>query len=217
MPGVLRLFEPVQFCAVPLSVIGISCSATPSRNSGKARAYGSSAESCSNLGLIGYFKYAGFLVSGMNEMFSAAFVIPHIALPVGISFYTFEQIGYLVETRQSGRAEPLAGALRAVRRLLPHLIAGPIIRPHQLFPQFSAALGRFDWQNLAVGTIFLLFGLFKKTVLADGMATDAAGLRRRGEGRNAAASSMPGSPRWPTPSRSISISPAIPTWRSGSA
>ena len=59
-----------------------------------------------NLGLIGYFKYAGFLVSGLNDIFSASFVVPHIVLPVGISFYTFEQISYLVETRQSGRAEP---------------------------------------------------------------------------------------------------------------
>src|SRR5262245_1960392 len=49
-----------------------------------------------NLALIGYFKYAGFLVSSVNELFSASFVVPHIVLPVGISFYTFEQLSYLV-------------------------------------------------------------------------------------------------------------------------
>ena len=57
----------------------------------------------------------------------------------------------------------------------PHLIAGPIIRPHQLLPQFSnPALGRFDWQNFAIGTTFLLFGLFKKVILADGIAVYAS-------------------------------------------
>ena len=65
-----------------------------------------------NLGLIAYFKYAGLLVSSVNDIFSASFVVPHIVLPVGISFYTFEQISYLVETRQSGRAEPRPCATR---------------------------------------------------------------------------------------------------------
>ena len=128
-----------------------------------------------NLGLIGYFKYAGFLVSGVNDLFSAAFIVPHIVLPVGISFYTFEQISYLVETQQSGRNErsPLRYALFV--SFFPHLIAGPIIRPHQLLPQFSnPALGRFDWQNFALGMTFMLFGLFKKVILADGIAAYAS-------------------------------------------
>ena len=128
-----------------------------------------------NLGLIGYFKYAGFLVSGLNDIFSASFVVPHIVLPVGISFYTFEQISYLVETRQSGRAEPSLMRYALFVSFFPHLIAGPIIRPHQLLPQFSnPALGRFDWQNFAIGTTFLLFGLFKKVILADGIAVYAS-------------------------------------------
>src|SRR5262249_42717819 len=58
-----------------------------------------------NLGLIGYFKYAGFLVGSVNALFSAAFIVPHVVLPVGISFYTFEQISYLVETARSGEPE----------------------------------------------------------------------------------------------------------------
>ena len=128
-----------------------------------------------NLALIGYFKYAGFLVSGVNDIFSASFVVPHIVLPVGISFYTFEQISYLVETRQSGRAEPSLMRYALFVSFFPHLIAGPIIRPHQLLPQFSnPALGRFDWQNFAIGTTFLLFGLFKKVILADGIAVYAS-------------------------------------------
>ena len=128
-----------------------------------------------NLVLIGYFKYAGFLVSSVNELFSASFIVPHILLPVGISFYTFEQISYLVETHQSGRAERSLLRYGLFVSFFPHLIAGPIIRPHQLLPQFSnPALGRFDWQNFALGTTFLLFGLFKKVILADGIAVYAS-------------------------------------------
>ena len=140
-----------------------------------------------NLGLIGYFKYAGFLVSGLNDIFSASFVVPHIVLPVGISFYTFEQISYLVETRQSGRAEPSLMRYALFVSFFPHLIAGPIIRPHQLLPQFSnPALGRFDWQNFAIGTTFLLFGLFKKVILADGIRRLCiAGVHGGGERRDA--------------------------------
>jgi alginate O-acetyltransferase complex protein AlgI len=128
-----------------------------------------------NLSLIAYFKYAGLLVASVNDIFSASFVVPHIVLPVGISFYTFEQIRYLVETRQSGRAEPSPLRYALFVSFFPHLIAGPIIRPHQLLPQFSnPAMGRFDWQNFAVGTTFLLFGLFKKVILADGIAVYAS-------------------------------------------
>jgi alginate O-acetyltransferase complex protein AlgI len=128
-----------------------------------------------NLALIGCFKYAGFLVASLNDIFSAAFIVPHIVLPVGISFYTFEQISYLVETRQSGCSEPSPMRYALFVSFFPHLIAGPIIRPHQLLPQFSnPALGRFDWQNFAVGTMFLLFGLFKKVILADGIAVYAS-------------------------------------------
>jgi alginate O-acetyltransferase complex protein AlgI len=128
-----------------------------------------------NLALIGYFKYAGFLVSNVNELFSASFIVPHVVLPVGISFYTFEQISYLVETQQSGRAERSLMRYGLFVSFFPHLIAGPIIRPHQLLPQFSnPALGRFDWQNFALGTTFLLFGLFKKVILADGVAIYAS-------------------------------------------
>src|SRR5882757_9443556 len=124
-----------------------------------------------NVAVIGYFKYAGFLVAGINDVFSAAFIVPHVALPLGISFYTFEQISYLVETRQSGHSERSLARYALFVSFFPHLIAGPIIRPHQLLPQLSnPALGRFDWQNLAVGTTFLLFGLFKKVILADGIA-----------------------------------------------
>jgi alginate O-acetyltransferase complex protein AlgI len=127
-----------------------------------------------NLTLIGIFKYSGLLVSGVNDIFGAAFVIPVIALPVGISFYTFEQISYLIETRQRQASEPSLTRYALFASFFPHLIAGPIIRPHQLLPQFSApAFTRFSWPNFAIGTTFLLLGLIKKTIIADQMAAYA--------------------------------------------
>jgi alginate O-acetyltransferase complex protein AlgI len=128
-----------------------------------------------NLCLIGYFKYAGLMVSTTNQLLSASFIVPHLLLPVGISFYTFEQISYLLEVRQSGHYEPSFMRYALFASFFPHLIAGPIIRPHQLLPQFSSpTLGRFEWQPFAIGTTFLLFGLFKKVILADGSAVYAS-------------------------------------------
>jgi alginate O-acetyltransferase complex protein AlgI len=128
-----------------------------------------------NLAFIGCFKYVGFLVVTTNQLLSTAFIVPHVLLPVGISFYTFEQISYLIETRQSGRSEPSPARYALFASFFPHLIAGPIIRPHELLPQFSApGFGRFDWSNFTLGTMFLFFGLFKKVILADGSAIYAS-------------------------------------------
>jgi len=128
-----------------------------------------------NLGLIGYFKYAGFLVSSLNGMLSSSFLVPHVVLPLGISFYTFEQISYLVETRQNGESARSLARYGLFASFFPHLIAGPIIRPHQLLPQFSSpSFGRFNWRNFALGSTFVLFGLFKKVILADGIAVYAS-------------------------------------------
>src|ERR1700688_428783 len=128
-----------------------------------------------NLGLIGTFKYAGLFVSSIDKLLSLTFVVPHLLLPIGISFYTCEQISYLLEVRESGRAEPSFARYALFASFFPHLIAGPIIRPHQLLPQFSSpTFGRFEWQNFAIGMTFLLFGLFKKVILADGSAVYAS-------------------------------------------
>lgn len=127
-----------------------------------------------NLCLIGTFKYLGLFVSTANSLLSLSFVVPHLLLPVGISFYTFEQISYLLETRESGRAEPSFARYALFASFFPHLIAGPIIRPHLLLPQFAApAFGRFEWPNFAVGVSFLLMGLFKKVFIADTCAAYA--------------------------------------------
>lgn len=129
-----------------------------------------------SLSLLGFFKYTTFLLGaagGLLGIFGIHFVPPawHIVLPLGISFYTFETISYVVDVYR--------GRLRAERNVLhyalyimffPHLIAGPIVRPGQFLPQIRQRK-RFDWQRFQFGAQIFMRGLLKKTVLADRLAS----------------------------------------------
>jgi D-alanyl-lipoteichoic acid acyltransferase DltB (MBOAT superfamily) len=121
-----------------------------------------------NLALIGFYKYAAFLVESLNWTMQTRFDVPEIILPIGISFFTFQQISLLVDAYR-GRVE----RLRFWDHVLficffPQLIAGPIVRQHDMLPQLTA---RRDWRlrmdYLAIGIALFAFGLFKKTVLID--------------------------------------------------
>ena len=97
-----------------------------------------------------------------------------LILPLGISFFTFEQISYLVDTRRSGRPErdPLRYALFVA--FFPRLVAGPILRASELLPQLTPErLAARIAPDLAIGLTLFVIGLFKKTVLADGVAVYA--------------------------------------------
>jgi D-alanyl-lipoteichoic acid acyltransferase DltB (MBOAT superfamily) len=132
---------------------------------------------CGDLALLGYFKYAGFLVTNLDQLTGAQWPIPVIALPIGISFYTFTQIAFLVDTFRG-----TAATLRATDYFLfvayfPHLVAGPIIHHAQTIPQFRRmARDAWDATDVAVGLSILTIGLFKKLVIADSVApfADAA-------------------------------------------
>ena len=117
-----------------------------------------------NLGLLGWFKYADFLLH------AAAPNTPSlgIVLPLAISFFTFQQIMFLVDSL--GRNRPATGVLpyAAFVCFFPHLIAGPIVRPADILPQLQAPrLSRPVAANLAAGITIFLLGLGKKLVLAD--------------------------------------------------
>lgn len=125
----------------------------------------------SNLLLLGYYKYTGFLFELANVACGAMLEIPKIVLPLGISFFTFTQIAYLVdayrgETKQYGALDYLLFVT-----IFPHLIAGPIINHRDMLPQFSnKSLMRVDYDNLARGLVLFSIGLFKKVVVADKLA-----------------------------------------------
>jgi D-alanyl-lipoteichoic acid acyltransferase DltB (MBOAT superfamily) len=124
-----------------------------------------------NLVLLGYFKYAGFLVGVADGVLGSDWPIPAIALPLGISFFTLTQIAFLVDT---ARGE--ARDYKFVHYLLfvcyfPHLIAGPILHHKELMPQLDRAdIVRFSARRMALGLSYFSIGLFKKTVIADALS-----------------------------------------------
>jgi alginate O-acetyltransferase complex protein AlgI len=130
-----------------------------------------------NLGLLGYFKYSNFLIDNVNLLASGA--LPHldILLPVGISFYTFIQIGFLVEVYNRQVSEIRFGHYLLFGSFFPCVTAGPIILQKDMLPQLaSPRAARFDSARIAVALTAFGIGLFKKLILADHIAPFADGV-----------------------------------------
>jgi alginate O-acetyltransferase complex protein AlgI len=124
-----------------------------------------------HLGLLGYFKYANFFVDNLNAAFRLSWQLDHIVLPLAISFFTFEQITYLVEAARGSTPAHTLLSYGVFMTFFPRLIAGPIVRPQQLLPQLNAPRPFvFDADNLATGLFIFAIGLFKKVVIADTVA-----------------------------------------------
>lgn len=127
-----------------------------------------------NLALLGYYKYAGFLAASLNAAAGTSLPVLQIALPLGISFFTFQQIAYLVDA-----ARGLTREFRFVDYVLfvtffPQLIAGPIVHHKDLLDQFkSRTRFAFEADHVAAGLMVFVIGLFKKLVLADNVAVYA--------------------------------------------
>ncbi len=124
-----------------------------------------------NLLLLGYFKYTDFLIENINWVFSTDYAQPHILLPLAISFFTFTQIVYLVDSYRRETAEYNLLNYSLFVTFFPHLIAGPIVHHRQIMPQFSSRwtlLPRYT--NILKGLFIFAIGLFKKVVIADSFA-----------------------------------------------
>ena len=123
-----------------------------------------------NLAAIGWFKYAGFFAANVPGL-DGNFTFTHIIMPLGISFFTFQQIAFLVD-RNRGKTEPHSLPKYALFvTFFPQLIAGPIVHHGDMLPQFRDPDGfRLTVVGLAMGVEIFLIGLFKKVVLADGIA-----------------------------------------------
>lgn len=123
-----------------------------------------------NVCFLGYFKYVNFFVGAVNDLADTHFVFNNVILPLGISFITFQKIAFLVDVH-AGHIKSFTFAEYCLFVLFfPQLIAGPIVHYREMMPQFQAASCRPDGSNLAVGVTLFVLGLFKKVVLADGMA-----------------------------------------------
>ena len=121
-----------------------------------------------NLALLGYFKYANFFLDNLNGVLGTAWRIPDLILPLGISFFTFTQITYLVDAYWGLTADRDFVSYALFVTFFPHLIAGPILHHREMLPQFrNLAATRRDAQYVALGLFFFSIGLFKKVIVAD--------------------------------------------------
>ena len=121
-----------------------------------------------NLGILFYFKYYDFFIENVNAVFHADFALKHILLPLGISFFTFQQLSFIID-RCLGRAEhyPFLNYVTFVT-FFPQLIAGPIVLYDELIPQFQDISKRkFNSASFARGIYLFVLGLAKKVLLAD--------------------------------------------------
>lgn len=134
---------------------------------------------CGNLGMLCFFKYGGFLLENFTTLVNAMGMNyqpakPNIILPAGISFYTFTTLCYTIDMYKK-RSEPVKSLLdfSLFVTFFPHLVAGPIVRPPQLVPQFESPRTA-NKKQLMQGLLLITLGLFMKVVLADSMLAEPA-------------------------------------------
>jgi len=126
-----------------------------------------------NLALLGFFKYVNFFIENASSIASFSYSPIDVVLPIGISFFTFQQIAYLVDVRR-GLADrySLTGFALFVG-FFPQLIAGPIVHHREMMPQFST-IQTERALNVSIGLSMFIVGLFKKVMIADNLAQFAS-------------------------------------------
>ena len=123
-----------------------------------------------NLALLGYFKYAGFFLGVVNAVADTHWQMQKVVLPLGISFYTFQQISWLVDSYAAEVDTRKEGFWRYALFVcfFPHLVAGPLVDHSEMMPQFSKDSNfKPKWSSLAIGISIFVIGLAKKVILAD--------------------------------------------------
>jgi len=124
-----------------------------------------------NLLLLGYFKYSDFFIENFNTIFSTSVPLLHLLLPLAISFYTFQQIAYLVDSYRSESKEYDFLNYAVFVTFFPQLIAGPIVHHAEMMPQFAKLKNKVtNYHNIALGLFIFSMGLFKKVAIADTFA-----------------------------------------------
>lgn len=127
-----------------------------------------------NLGILGYFKYYDFFIENLNAVFSTDFSLRHILLPLGISFFTFQQLSYVLDRCRGEAAHYGIVDYLTFVTFFPQLIAGPIVLHSELVPQFQDKKKRtFHADGFARGIAYFVIGLSKKVLLADMLAKPA--------------------------------------------
>lgn len=121
-----------------------------------------------NIGFLGYFKYYDFFIGNINILIGTDLTVLNLALPLAISFFTFQQIAYLVDSYRSETHEYNFLNYSLFVTFFPQLIAGPIVHHKEMMPQFFSHRNTFiHWENISKGMFIFSIGLFKKVVIAD--------------------------------------------------
>jgi alginate O-acetyltransferase complex protein AlgI len=123
-----------------------------------------------NLAALCVFKYADFALSSLSAVLGHALPLPGIVLPLAISFFTFNQIAYLVDVYQGEAQEADFLTYLLFVSFFPHLIAGPIVHHKEMIPQFRSSALRYNSDDIAAGATMFSLGLFKKVAFADTLA-----------------------------------------------
>ena len=127
-----------------------------------------------NIGLLGYYKYTDFFIENYNLLTGSSYTLKHIVLPIGISFFTFQLIAFLVDSyRGETKQYDIINYLLFIT-FFPQLIVGPIIHHGEIVPQFeNKANLKINYDNVAKGIFLFSIGCAKKILLADPMTTNA--------------------------------------------
>lgn len=128
-----------------------------------------------NVGMLAFFKYINFIFENLNYLLSwlpESPSIPYLSLilPIGISYYTFQALGYLIRiNRGAEKAEKHIGMFATYLLFFPKFLSGPVERSNHFFPQIHSEIV-FDGNNISIGLRLFLWGLFKKVVIANNLA-----------------------------------------------
>ncbi|WP_319779028.1 MBOAT family O-acyltransferase [Maridesulfovibrio sp.] len=125
-----------------------------------------------NLGLLGYYKYTDFFITNLNMAVGSNFNLQHIILPLGISFFTFTQIAFLVDIYRKELQTFTFLDYATTITFFPHLVAGPILFHHSMMPQLQKKV-RFKLDECITGLTIFCVGLGKKVLLADALGSYA--------------------------------------------
>ncbi len=121
-----------------------------------------------NIAVIFYFKYFNFFIENINNIFERTFELKNIALPLGISFFTFQQVSYIVDSYRGETKNYTFGEYALFVSYFPQLVAGPIVLHNEVIPQFRNNKKRFFIpMNFSKGIYIFSVGLFKKVIIAD--------------------------------------------------
>jgi alginate O-acetyltransferase complex protein AlgI len=149
------------------------------RDRGRAGSWALFAGVAGNLLLLGYYKYLFPFLAALGRWEILHHQFAGVLLPLGISFFTFTQIAYLVDLRQGAAELQSFSDYVLFVTFFPHLIAGPILHHAEIMPQFRQdRVYRLRRDDFTVGLTWFIMGLFKKVFLADTMAPYADAARR---------------------------------------